>query len=388
MNILIYEYRAGGHYIEFVNHVIEFLINNNKSTNNYLLFIPFNFKQYFFENLEKIKSLSNVKVIETDFDISIKYQKANYLKKIYLEFSMFKKLIKNNDIDEVYLLTMESLSIPLTLWRSSKIKISGILIHPFVRLPKSNISSAIKFYIRYLQLYLLNRNNAINKIFILNDLFSSTLLNHIFRSNKFNYIPDPILPGNKKEINVASKYYIQDNEFDLIILHAGSLDDRKATLETISSLNYASFKEYQKGLLIVAGKSSDNFNNLIIDRISENKSHFEIRYFREFLSYEVLCYFFSKCHIVVAAYKNFPFSSGILNHAISNMKKIIVTKYGLMGDLVSKNNFGITIETCSIKDIADGINSLLRSKKETKDKSYFKYIDEHSSNKFSLTFLN
>lgn len=382
MNILIYEYRAGGHYLEYVDYVIQFMLKSNVLIHEYYIVLPFNYKEYFDTKYCKIRNKPKVKIIETHFDISSDYLNRGRTGQMILEYKKLGLYIKEYQIEKVFLMTMESLAVPIALFMRN-VFIDGIIIHPFLRLSPKSIRQRLAYLVKYLIMYSLIKNDCIKSLKILNDKKSVKGLNTLYKTDKFEFIPDPCSSVYDGSF-VKESYLIEKVSGQVILLHAGSIDPRKGTIEMVESLDYLSSLVDMKIKLVIAGNSTDLFYDKIVSAINGliNRD-VEVVVIREFVDYNALRYLFSITDYVVAVYHDFPFSSGILNHAILNDKPIVVRGYGVMGEIVEKYKCGVSVPACTPKDIAYGISFLISNSMKNNCELSAEYIDEHSADNFA-----
>jgi glycosyltransferase involved in cell wall biosynthesis len=171
-----------------------------------------------------------------------------------------------------------------------------------------------------------------------------------------------------------------------IYLHIGALDERKGTLHILDSLQYIPVTKQKKICLILAGKASNGFTLSLTNKIELVKQcDVQLIWINEFVSNSKMKSLFNQCDYVLIPYKNTEASSGILGHAVASEKIIIGTKGGLLGEIISTNNFGILIENVEPIAIAESminIENITFNKKNA-----IKFIREHTLISFTETIL-
>lgn len=338
--ILIFDDEFNGHHPDYLKYLYD---SSSDYLDVYFIFIVHKNLEYIFT-----KYINNTKVIYlSDFE-SKKLLHKKYFKSFYLTI-LLNKYIKIYRPSEIFLISLISI-LPFGIFLKSNNKISGIIYQIYLyRWASTDLKTRIFDIIKY---RLLTLFSVFNNIFILNDTFSAKYLCKIYKSNKFCYVPDPLI---KIESNKLVNLGLDDRRFQnrTVCLHLGYLESRKGTLEIIQSIANLNNEDSKKYLFIFGGKISDEIKisfYSIYNSIS-HKSNIIIHDY--YLSNEFLQSLIFSSDLILIPYKNVYQSSGVLGLSCQFSKPVVVSKRGLLGKLVKKYKLGYIIEETSVLCITE-----------------------------------
>ena len=389
MNVVIFDILSTGHHSEYINHLCDYILNNNKR-NKYFFIVNPSFKSLFPSIFEKTKGFNNIKWIEISTEEFRKTQTGNIIQKSFSHFSVLNKYAREINPSNVILLYINLLMLPLIFSRS-RYNIHGILFHQFIRTKNDGFKQKIKSFFKFIFYKICLLNDKISNIYILNDTFSVKELNRIFKSKKFKVLPDPI-PKLKsiKGFNIYNYYNLDCKR--KIFLHFGSLGERKGTFEILDSVQYLPKKNQKEITLLFVGKITSSSEKEIFNTKIEkarNSSAVNILYDDNFISNELMKSLFDQCFGVLITYKNPEGSSGVLGHAAASNKKVIITGKGLLKDIVERYDLGYLVDDVRPKLIADSITFMLMNY-DIRDINLKakKFVDDNSPKAFSRKIIN
>lgn len=339
MNILFFDHLSSGHHSEYVNHFLKHLSDDK---NFYYILISEDLK-----NKTITHNKNNIQLI------CLNKSELNTLsgKSLMRQSVMLKQIVDKYatklQIDYVFFLFLNIMQFGLLL-KTVNYKCGGILFQPYTRIKIDNLKSFLRYSYKKYATYFLSKK--IKDIFILNDESSVINLNVKFKTNVFKYLIDP-LPNIKieKNLNIIETYGLESK---YIVLHPGSLSDRKGTLECINAISVVDDEIFQ---LVIAGAASGDFNKKIKDLIHSLDLSCKITYLDGYLDNNLLFNLFLVADVFLIPYKNPEASSGIFGHAV-NLNKIVITpKKGLLGEMASNYSNSILLNNVNSKEIADAI---------------------------------
>ncbi len=384
---IIYDIEISGHHLEYISHLINYIINNNIDEEmKYVFVVHENFKQQYNSLFGEFKENKNLMIFEISaLDICHLF-KGNVLKRSLNNYKFLISKAKIFNASFVILLHFNVFMLSLILFRN-RFKISGILFHQFYRLEKNTISQKLKYLRKHIQTKLLTLNNQITDIYILNDNSTVNSLNSKFRTDIFTMLPDPI-PEWKiiDNYNIRKKYRINNNK--KIFLHTGSLEERKGVFEILNAMECLEPKYHQEFVLFILGKA-DVYNDGIINEKIKNLKiknlKIEIIYKNEFISNSLLKTFFDQCDCVLIPYKKIESSSGIIGHAIFSGKTIIGPDNGLIGEILRDYGNSVLLDEITPETISIAIKQFLTN--DFPIKNWEEYILTHTPDLFATIIL-
>jgi hypothetical protein len=382
VNIIIYECDYTGHRVNYLIHLIEYVIQNDSYTQSVLFVLG--------EEL-----LNKLKNERSQLDLV----NIHSLEEVYVgDPNRNKLLLKDleNIIDEIK--TIEKvvlMNFDLFIYSFFKrkylvqIAVRTIFFRPYVHFPNSNLKDKTKYFIKKLILkYVLVRNQNIEKIFILNDKKAVSLLNTIFfNQNKSDYkfyqLPDPV--KNSEKLITYRRRNI-DSVINFLVI--GTIDEKKnvtALLQAMQSISNTS-KQF-KIRLTISGKIVNHFKQELLDKCSVYGVSFEIEIIDKFLTETEFENNMEISDCVFMAYKGFYSSSGILGHAISYLKPIIFSNDTLVEQMAKKYSVGFGCNPESVDSIQSSLKDVIKLLVENKfQEKYLKrrqqFVLEYSPERF------
>ncbi|WP_298881813.1 glycosyltransferase [uncultured Polaribacter sp.] len=388
MNILFFDILISGHHSEYIEHVLMYLKCNNKNNNNYYFVVHQDFSESYPNIWKTASAINNIYFIEVDKSLLIGLAVKNRFSRSLNNFKVVDFYAKKFSINVCYLLYFNTFQIALGL-KKTKYKIRGILFMQFTNMTKITLKQKYYYYRRYFPLSLCLKNKFLDKIFILNDEKSCSVLNYRFKKNNlFSYLPDPIpnlVP--QANFNIYREYKIENNR--KIFLLFGALSERKGIIETLLSVNFLNQENQEKVAIIIAGKTKDlNLSNYIKGFIKENKNKtkVQITWDNNFIENSKMASLFQQTDFVLMPYKNPEASSGILGHAMKARKPVIGPYKGLIGSIISEYKTGLLIKDITPKEIANAISNH-NNIEEIDENNLNHFLETHTVTNFAKTLL-
>jgi glycosyltransferase involved in cell wall biosynthesis len=176
---------------------------------------------------------------------------------------------------------------------------------------------------------------------------------------KIDVIPHGIMPvKNPPNIKDARKKLNLPQDRRIILFFGGirpnkGLDVLIKALEIVKLFN-------EQVLLVIAGGLLGRFSlQQYSDTIRNTGLSNHVQTFIKFIPEEDVDYFFAASDLVVMPYLKFEAQSGVLLRAYAHKKPVVVSNVGAMGELVSSDKIGLTIEPGAVEPLAQGIINVL-----------------------------
>lgn len=367
MNKIIYDFQLNGHNLEYLHHL--YIGASNDVSNTYFMVVPEDFrtesKVLSWPKAENISMIYfNAKDVFMKSDIYTSWQICRQLK----------KLVKITNADEIFLVWMMNVIPFLPFFISPKVKVSGIIYRIYLYTWKrSSLFTKIQNCIKY---YVMTHSKCIDKVYILNDSGCASVLNKIWNTEKFRYLPDPYVGLNTKDvINLREELNVDDNT--IICLHPGAMSIRKGTMRIMEMIDRASPKELCPYTFIFAGKIGANIKEEFYRKLEflQHKAHIIVK--DDFLPFDELINLFYTSDCIILPYSMVDMSSGSIAYAAQFSKPVYVPKHGLLSKLVRKYKIGKPVDDFS--DI-----SYLRDKIKINSN----YCKSHTVEEFNNTIFN
>lgn len=184
------------------------------------------------------------------------------------------------------------------------------------------------------------------------------------------YLPDPVvtqpllqdlsLPDYRQKLGIEAGR-------TTFLLFGALYDRRKGIEQVLDAITQLSKAACQKVCLLLVGQLGDGPENFLQARIQElRKTHaVQVIICNGFVPDEEVSLCFQVTDIVLAPYQRHVGMSGILVHAAAAQKPLIASNYGLLGELVSRLQLGITVDTTVSAEIAMAMDQCVQCPAET-----------------------
>ena len=341
MKILFVETLYKGHHISlYAKKLIDKFTKKNQV---YLLTSVRASKSEEFKSINNLKKKIKIVTIATHADSKNKKDFSIFIyhfRNLCLVYKSAINIIKKEKIDCVYFNHLDPYIFILSIFFffNFKIKVYGLLLN--IKFHQYFFNLRKKDYLDEIKLYLFKsflRKKYINKIFIVDPLFTKFLNLKEIKSNKIIKINEAF--NKTKNTNVIKNKYTKQKT----ILIYGAISMRKNFKLLIDFL--ISSKLINKFKLIIAGRFDDDCYKII--NTSEyrkiiNKKRLIIKdYFINFNEEKNL---FKKTDLVWLCYKGgSDGSSGVLQMSIDNIKPVIYYNKGLINNICQTHKLGFQI---------------------------------------------
>lgn len=389
--VMVYDYCYYGHHPEFLRYLMEAAAKEDWSHNRFLFVVHEKGKHLYTEFLDKFEFIF---LDDNHVNPTIK---ENILKRSIREWKLITKICKEKKVCHLMLMHLDAYQYVVGKRTAIKmgIKISGILFHAYTRIPddqitfKGRLTNSLRKKRKALQIRWMLRNENVHSIYILNDQKSVNFLKNDFKG-KFKYLPDPVTPTKivKKNQELLSKYSVDTKR--RIFLSFGSINERKNILNILSSLTLLNARDQSNISFFLFGKClseelKENIESLVA-RLKIDNPNIDIRINNRYSSEEEMAELFSLSDVILIPYLNFYASSGVLGHAAKNNTPSIVSKNGVMSEVVQEYKIGTTVDPSNLKSIAKQIKEYLDKEDITINGS--NYVESHSKEAFSKVILS
>lgn len=386
---LIYDSSASGHHTEFIEHLLQYLIDNPNTSSQYVFVVHAKICDSLFHLLQILSSQHIVIPISTDAQQRIDSERS-VKEKVKYEAVILRGHIEVHRITHLIFMYLDDYQFLVAKWAFSMpdLSVSGILFMPAIRMSiqKGSLKSVVKSLLErirdFFPLLAMSCNKNLDTVYILNDDRSIGQLNRlIFWNRCFKVLPDPIPIRNVLRPDMSSwqtnwlrtMYKIEENKH--IFLCLGSIDKRKNIINILKSLLLMTKEQHQQMVLLILGKCFDMHLKQEIETLiailKEQSPAIKVIFDNRFLTIEEMEYAFEQSDVVLIPYLGFYFSSGILGHAAKYNKYIIASEDGVIGDLVKKYHLGATVDPNQPKIIAQSIQNYILNPVLVQTKSTF-----------------
>lgn len=242
-----------------------------------------------------------------------------------------------------------------------------------------------------LKLWLLLRNPAVEEIYILNDQQGSQRLNQKYRTERFSFLPDPVLIIDSLGLDQtadqgalrASLGWSKDRKIALLF---GAISERKNALGCLRAASCLPPALRARTCLVIHASSirsphKEQLSSLIAE-INESYPELELRFERGRLSDQELAHRIAASDLILAPYRHFYSSSGVMNCAIRHAKPFVASERGLMAVLAREYGVGQLVDPTDFEQMATAWEEGFKEETLPLD-SCERYINARSAEEFA-----
>lgn len=340
--VLIYDTAIEGHRLEYIHHIYVALSEINAE---FVFAVPESFLRLKAKlNWPERKNVSFDLIPEDE----IKTTSGNYLKERWNKAKLAAKYIKKNKVNEAFFIELVVLSPFLPLFLAKEVKVSGI-IYRLVPYEWNRLPLIIKIK-DAIEMYVIGHSKSFKTPMCLNDNSCACYFNKKFRTNKYISIVDPVNPLVYKP--VSRREALNADRSDKVILHFGSMTERKGTLVLLEAANMMREEQLKDKVFVFAGKVSDEIRNKFDYYIEALRRKTRVVVYEGFCTYELLSDLCYSCNTIVVPYRNTSYSSGVIGYASLFYKTVIGPGDGLLGKLIKRNGLGLLLKNNSSSELA------------------------------------
>ena len=382
--LMIFELSAGGHYPEYLTHLINYWQQNDYG--NLFLVISNQFSQKHPEVVELASDCISFIFITPQEEQSLPI--ANSTKKrivrAFQEFELAAKYARKLQATEILFTYLDTRQIPLAVGKKLPCSCSGIYFRSrfhYGKLTKDKADWRENFlrWQEKLLLQLALKNAQLKYIFSL-DPFAIKYFPTLPPGVQAIALPDPVaidsnIVNNFLELKASLGIESQRKTFLLF----GGLTRRKGILPLLDALHTLSPKLGQKICLLLVGSISKEFQQLIQPKIECARQVNAVQIISEYryVSETETRQYFQLADFVLALYQRHVGMSGIILRAAAAHKPILSSNYGLMGEITRRYRLGLTVDSTKPQEIATGLRQLLTKSPE-------KFMDGDRAKQFVL----
>ena len=169
-----------------------------------------------------------------------------------------------------------------------------------------------------------------------------------------------------------------------IFLNFGYLDDRKGMEVFIDACSTLSKEALAKICLLLAGPVPEYYEKIIETKLAQVPELEVIRCYGYLPAREVqICFEISD--VVLILYQDFLNMSSVLIRAAMANKPTFATQTGMIGELVSKHNVGVTVDATSISEVSNELKAIINNGISYSEDNLKQLAEENSLNSFLST---
>ena len=378
--ILLFDTITDGHHPDYLIHVIGFY-SGNKEVELYVS-TGESFKSQFDARQQAEDNLWGDNVtflpIPTNKLNSI-HSKPIYLRSI-IEWNLLVETAQSINANQVLLMYFDYYQLGILIGKKAPCPVSAIYFRPNFTENDNGIYPQIKKWM----LSKVLKSGQIQNLFCLVHALVPYMKG---QKTQTQIIPicDPIKQFEISKSETAefkNKYKIPTDK--KIFLNFGYLDDRKGMEVFIDACSTLSKEALAKICLLLAGPVPEYYEKIIEAKLAQVPELEVIRSYGYLPAREVqICFEISD--VVLILYQDFLNMSSVLIRAAMANKPTFATQTGMIGELVSRNNVGVTVDATSVSEVRNELNAMIQNGISYSEDNLKQLAEENSLNSFLST---
>jgi glycosyltransferase involved in cell wall biosynthesis len=378
--ILLFDTITDGHHPDYLIHLIGFY-SGNKDVELYVS-TGESFKSQFDERQKAEDNPWGENVtflpIPTDKLNSI-HSKSIYLRSI-IEWNLLVETAKEINASQVLLMYFDYYQMGILIGKKAPCPVSAIYFRPNFAENDNGIYPQIKKWM----LSNVLKSGQIQNLFCLVHALVPYMKG---QKTQTQIIPicDPTKQFEISKSEIAEfKNKYKDPTDKQIFLNFGYLDDRKGMEVFIDACATLPIEALAKICLLLAGPVPEYYEKIIEAKLAQVPELEVIRCYGYLPAREVqICFEISD--VVLILYQDFLNMSSVLIRAAMANKPTFATQTGMIGELVSKHNVGITVDATSVSEVSNELKAIINNGISYSEDNLKQLAEENSLNFFLST---
>ena len=378
--ILLFDTITDGHHPDYLIHVIGFY-SGKKDVELYVS-TGESFKSQFDarQKAEDNPWGDNVTFLPIPTDkLNSIHSKSIYLRSI-IEWNLLVETAKEINASQVLLMYFDYYQIGILIGKKAPCPVSAIYFRPNFAENDNGIYPQIKKWM----LSKVLKSGQIQNLFCLVHALVPYMKG---QKTQTQIIPicDPIKQFQISKSEIAefkNKFKVPTDK--QIFLNFGYLDDRKGMEVFIDACATLPIEALAKICLLLAGPLPEYYEKIIEAKLDQVPELEVIRCYGYLPAREVqICFEISD--VVLILYQDFLNMSSVLIRAAMANKPTFATQTGMIGELVSKHNVGITVDATSVSEVSNELKAIINNGISYSEDNLKQLAEENSLNSFLST---
>lgn len=378
--ILLFDTIIDGHHPDYLIHLIGFY-SGNKDVELYVS-TGESFKSQFDARQKAEDNLwgDNVTFLPIPSDkLNSIHSKSIYLRS-FIEWNLLVETAKEINASQVLLMYFDYYQMGILIGKKAPCPVSAIYFRPNFTENNNGVYPQIKKWM----LSKVLKSGQIQNLFCL----VHALIPYM-KGQKTQTRIIPICDPTKQFEISKSEIAEFKNKFKVptdkqIFLNFGYLDDRKGMEVFIDACSTLSKEALAKICLLLAGPVPEYYEKIIETKLAQVPELEVIRCYGYLPAREVqICFEISD--VVLILYQDFLNMSSVLIRAAMANKPTFATQTGMIGELVSKHNVGVTVDATSVSEVANELNAIINNGISYSEDNLKQLAEENSLNSFLST---
>ncbi|GHB80802.1 glycosyltransferase [Persicitalea jodogahamensis] len=385
MKLLLFDTVLDGHHTDYLTYLIEYW-HEHKIEGELLVVTPRGLSGQFPNEISCSTQIQFIEIAEREI---AEFKESSIVGRSFAGWNLFTRYAKQYRPDHAILMYFDLFQLGLGLGKKSPCPVSGIYFRPNFHQHVSR--SGKEKWMTKIKKLILSRalaNPAFVNLYCL-DKTAVPTIQAITGKDRVLPLSDPVREyavTNEQTENLRMTLGIEESR--KVFLLFGYLDDRKGIEPILDSIALLNPIESKQMALILAGPISDQYRTVIEEKIESLNTDIQILCHFQTLKGAAIQTLFSLSDFVLTLYQKHVGMSSIVVRAALSQKPLISSDFGYLGNLVSSQQLGTTVDSSSPAAICAAFQRALRGTTQFDRAAAEKLAKENTAQAFAEQILS
>lgn len=399
--LLVFEPESAGHQAEYLRA----LLNHWKSRRSNDLRLTLAVSPDLQERLPEVTdlragardALRMVTLSRTECDLC---SSGSTWSRSWARWRLLAREVSRSNPDFALAIHLDMMQLPLALQLRAPVPLYGVLFRPSLHYGQFEADARapldlVRRRLKALLLIATLRNPSLASLFVHDEGFVAYSGKRLGRGGeRIRHVPNPLPPYRELLATGArAPAWIEAIPRErLCFVLFGALSRRKGLFEVLEAIERLDSREARRTALVLAGRVDERIRSELLSRVAalrRRSPESSIVLEDRFISEAELASLLQRADVVLAPYRRFVGSSGVVFWAIAARRPVLAQDYGYLGRFVREHRLGMTADCTDPGHIAAALaQCLARSGEGLCDSAEMKRLaDEHAPERFASALL-
>ena len=370
--LMLFELSWQGHHAVYIRHLVRHWCERALAGYFYIVVAP----EFIHKHTDIVAiaqqcpndNLSIIALTNAEF-ASLSTRRKTFIdrqRRAWQEWALVCAYAKELQVDRCFLDSFDFFQWAFLFSQQPPCPISGIYFKPTFHYPtfynhQTTFKGFLQRWREILSLAAIFRRHDLQQLMCL-DPFAVEALNRSFAKGKAIALADPVLTYPHHRAPTGLKERLDIDSDRRIFLLFGELAPRKGLSQLLKAIDLLPNRVCQKLCLIVVGRCNAQRQAGFQQHIHHLRQKYPVQIIEHyaFVSEQEVQAYFQLADVVLAPYQKHVGMSGILLQAAAAQKPVLSSNYGLMGELVSRYQLGLAVDSTQPAEIARALQTMMQ----------------------------
>ncbi len=363
---LAFEIETGGHHASYIRNFAQQWSENLEPHQIHFVVTP-EFFQKHADVVELIESFKTDAVQIHSITQSEHQQLEGRVNRMFRGWKLFCKYATQLSADRGLLMYSDRFQIPMIFGQPSPCPVSCIYFRPTFHYGNlddyhPNLKQRLAAWRKRILVQRLLKLKQMDVLFSLDSLAVGYIKDNFTTKASIRQLPDSFVRSQTTADEIANLRSDLTIEHDRkVCLLLGSLDTRKGPLQLLDAAQRLPASLQKKLCLLLVGTLGSDIEDEVIHKIErlQQDTSIQVVLENEYVSDTIVQRYYELADVALTTYqRHMGMSSAIIRAALAEIP-VLSSDYGLMGELVKRENLGITVDTTNPVSFSEGLAAVI-----------------------------